>query len=262
MRRFEAYRRVAVVLVLLTVAPLTPRSAGAVAVADPVPLATDCWSSDNGLPVVQSVGLGADEVDVRGGPVRVPVDVQVSDTGGPGPASGISRVSVAVGVPPAPKQSHAEFVTLDLTPVEQSTWSGTVPVPAVGSGRTWSVFKIEVTDEGVPYVALDPEGLGQAHGGAAKNGPSRGSGPSAVAHFPVDTSGSGVSLLDGGGGSSVGNDQPPPGPNPGPNPSPGPSPGPSPAPTPSPSPPPTDTEPPPTDTEPPPTDTDASRTVE
>ena len=117
-------------------------------------------------------------------------------------------------------------------------------------------FKIEVTDEGVPYVALDPEALGQPQGGAAKNRASGESGSSAVALFSVDASGGGVSLV-GGGGSSVGNDpQPPPGPNPGPNPSPDPSPGPSPAPTPSPSPPPTDTEPPPTDTEPPPTDTE------
>ena len=120
-------------------------------------------------------------------------------------------------------------------------------------------FTIGVTDEGVPYVALDPEGLGQAQGGAAKDGASRGSGPSAVAHFSVDTSG-GVLSLVGGEGSSVGNDpQPPPGPNPGPGPSPVPSPGPSPSPTPPPTttePPPTSTEPPPTSTEPPPTTTE------
>ena len=113
-------------------------------------------------------------------------------------------------------------------------------------------FTVGVTDEGVPYVALDPEGLGEAQGGAAKDGASPGSGPSAVALFSVDTSGGFLSLV-GGEGSSVGNDpQPPPGPNPGPGPSPVPSPGPSPSPTP----PPTRTEPPPTSTEPPPTTTD------
>jgi hypothetical protein len=111
---------------------------------------------------------------------------------------------------------------------------------------------VGVTDEGVPYVALDPEGLGEAQGGAAKDGASPGSGPSAVALFSVDTS-EGVLSLVGGEGSSVGNDpQPPPGPNPGPGPSPVPSPGPSPSPTP----PPTRTEPPPTTTDPPPTTTD------
>jgi hypothetical protein len=113
-------------------------------------------------------------------------------------------------------------------------------------------FTVGVTDEGVPYVALDPEGLGEAQGGAAKDGASPGSGPSAVAFFSVDTSG-GVRSLVVGEGSSVGNDpQPPPGPNPGPVPSPVPSPEPSPSPTP----PPTRTEPPPTSTEPPPTTTD------
>jgi hypothetical protein len=113
-------------------------------------------------------------------------------------------------------------------------------------------FTIGVTDEGVTYVALDPEGLGEAQGGSAKDEASPGSGPSAVALFSVDASG-GVLSLVGGEGSSVGNDpEPPPGPNPGPGPSPVPSPGPSPSPTP----PPTRTEPPPTTTEPPPTTTE------
>ena len=119
-------------------------------------------------------------------------------------------------------------------------------------------FTIGVTDEGVPYIGLDPQGLGQAQGGATKDGASGGSGPSAFALFPVDTSG-GVLSIVGGEGSSVGNDpQPPPGPNPGPspNPGPGPSPVPSPGPSPSPTPPPTTTEPPPTSTEPPPTSTE------
>ena len=125
---------------------MPPGSARALAAVDPIPLASDCWSSDNGLPVVSSVQLGATEVDVRHGPVRVPVTVQVDDTGGPGPATGISRVSVVVGVPPAAKQDHAEFLRLDLTQQGPSTWSGTVTVPRVGSGRTWYVFEVDVTD--------------------------------------------------------------------------------------------------------------------
>ena len=120
-------------------------------------------------------------------------------------------------------------------------------------------FTIGVTDDGVPYVALDPEGLGQAQGGAANDRASGENGSSAVALFPLDTS-EGVLSLDGGEGSPVGNDpQPPPGPDPGPDPSPDPSPGPSPSPTPPPTttePPPTSTEPPPTTTEPPPTTTE------
>jgi hypothetical protein len=118
--------------------------------------------------------------------------------------------------------------------------------------RLAEAFTVGVTDAGVPYVALDPQGLEQAQGGAAKDGASHGSGPSAVALFRVDTRGGVLSFI-GGGGSSVGNGpQPPPGPNPGPGPSPVPSPGPSPSPTP----PPTRTEPPPTSTEPPPTTTE------
>lgn len=146
MRRHVARRRAAAGLVLMTLASLAPGSARALGAVDAVPLATDCWSSDNGLPVVSSVRFGATEVDVRHGPVLVPVTVQVEDTGGPGPATGISRVSVAVGVPPAPKQDHAEFVGLELSQVGASTWSGTVTVPAVGSGLSWSVFEVHATD--------------------------------------------------------------------------------------------------------------------
>jgi hypothetical protein len=144
-------------------------------------------------------------------------------------------------------------------------WSiGLVVLLVIGPGSAprslGGAFTIEVTDEGVPYVALDPQGLEQAQGGAIKaDGASGGSSSSAVALFPVDTSG-GVLSLVGGGGSSAGNDpQPPPGPKPGPGPSPVPSPGPSPSPTPPPTstePPPTSTEPPPTSTEPPPTSTE------
>jgi hypothetical protein len=116
-------------------------------------------------------------------------------------------------------------------------------------------FTVGVTDEGVPFVALDPEGLGKAaQGGAANDGASRGSGPSPVPLFSVDTSG-GVLTFVGGEGSPVGSDpQPPPGPDPGPGPNPGP--GPSPGPSPSPTPPPNGTQPPPTSTDPPPTTTD------
>jgi hypothetical protein len=141
-----AHRRVLASLALLSLAALTGGPAKAFAAADPVPLATDCWSNDNGLPLVSSVQLGATDVDVRRGPVPVPVTVQVEDTGGPGPATGISRVSVAVGVPPAAKQDHVEIVRLDLEPVDTTTWSGTVTIPGVGSGRTWSVFEVRATD--------------------------------------------------------------------------------------------------------------------
>ena len=50
-------------------------------------------------------------------------------------------------------------------------------------GLLGEAFTVRVTDEGVP-VALDPEGLEQAQGGAAKKTASRASGRSAVRSLP------------------------------------------------------------------------------
>ena len=66
-------------------------------------------------------------------------------------------------------------------------------------------FTVGVTDEGVPYVALDPEGLGQGQDGAPKDGGSSESDSSAVPVFFVDTSGDVLSFI-GVEGSSVGSD--------------------------------------------------------
>jgi hypothetical protein len=109
-------------------------------------------------------------------------------------------------------------------------------------------FTVEVDESGQPYVALDPQALGD--GGSTKAG---GRAP-AVPLFAVAAGADVFSFVP------VGDPQPPPGPSPGPDPSPAPSPGPSPSPTPT-SPPPTTTEPPPTTTEPPPTTTEPPPTT-
>jgi hypothetical protein len=117
-------------------------------------------------------------------------------------------------------------------------------------------FTVEVDESGRPYVALDPQAIGNDQPTSAGGG---GDVDASVPLFAVAASGGVFSLVPVD-GSVGGNDpQTPPGPSPGPDPSPGPSPGPSPPPTTEP--PPTTTEPPPTTTEPPPTATEPPPTT-
>ena len=54
-----------------------------------------CWPTDHGFPVIDSVTVTPDDVDVTADDVSVTVSVTAHDTGGPGAASGIQRVSAA-----------------------------------------------------------------------------------------------------------------------------------------------------------------------
>ena len=87
-------------------------------------------------------------------------------------------------------------------------------------------FTVQVSDSGVPYVAIDPDAVGQSGSEPTQaNGspPGRGrGGPSPILLFPL------------GGNLTFGGESPPPGGTPGPSPDPQPKPGPSPSPSPTP----------------------------
>jgi len=127
---------------LATVAPVAgPLQPAVASVA-----VNDCWSTDNGLPRVSSVALGATAADSRDGPVEVPVSVRVSDTGGPGPATGVAEVRVSLGQPPVPKIG-AKGVVVDLSPAGGDDWAGVAVVPRWGEGQqTWRVWAVRVVD--------------------------------------------------------------------------------------------------------------------
>ncbi|MGN6574922.1 MAG: hypothetical protein ACTHKG_04485 [Nocardioides sp.] len=83
-----------------------------------------CVNPDNGVPVVEDVALSSAAVDVTDAARSVDVTMQVADTAGPGPASGVWHVSAALappgGVPELP---------VDLERVAGTTWSARVTVP-------------------------------------------------------------------------------------------------------------------------------------
>jgi hypothetical protein len=94
----------------------------------------DCHSTDNGDPVLTSISLSPDVVDVSAGPAHVDITARASDTGGPGPASGVRSVSVEM--PEAPG-SDVGFRDVRLSRDGSSgTWTGSMDIPrGSGAGR-------------------------------------------------------------------------------------------------------------------------------
>jgi hypothetical protein len=113
---------VALTTCLVGLLPAT-HSVSATGPEPPVAL-NDCVSSDNGDPVVTSLNVEPRTLRVRLKPATATVTVTAEDTGGPGPATGLRSVGVAIteGVNPLGR-------TFPLQPAGGNTWRGTVVVP-------------------------------------------------------------------------------------------------------------------------------------
>jgi hypothetical protein len=111
-----------------------------------VPL-SDCFSSDHGGQMLTGLWLSDSVVDVRRRQRIVHVTGTATDTGGPGPAAGIKRFSVAVG-----EMGEDYDVSLTGTRLRQDVdgmWRGTLTIPR-GIHRTeWplSVFLSDIEDD-------------------------------------------------------------------------------------------------------------------
>jgi hypothetical protein len=108
-----------------------------------------CWSTDNGQPVLDSMSFSPTTVDTSTGPVPVTVTVHAHDTGGPGPATGIRRVSMAFradnadsGTPVSPD------LRTRLRPSGPGTWTGTVVVPG-GANARYDAYPVIVDRAGL-----------------------------------------------------------------------------------------------------------------
>ncbi len=145
----------------LIISLATPAAAG-IRATDSVEL-SDCWSTDHGRPVLLAVQLGATSVDVTEGPVDVPVRVQVSDTGGPGPASGVASVTVDVGTEAIPKIG-GDLLTVHLSPAaEPGWWTGVMSVPQWRVTKpTWSVLAVRITDHAGQSLLVGQQALSAA----------------------------------------------------------------------------------------------------
>jgi hypothetical protein len=96
---------------------------------------------DTGDPTLQDLRYSPGSVDARGGSRNVTFTVTARDTGGPGPASGITYGFVSLSSP--------DFTRSAYTALEQrsaGTWVGTVSIPRWTHGGVWRVNTLGLGD--------------------------------------------------------------------------------------------------------------------
>jgi len=111
--------------------------------ADPVALHY-CWSPDNGDPVLHSLTITPQVVDMRHHPVDVVITADAEDTGGPGAPSGISNIYL--GVTDDHDFSLARSKEVALHRVSGTTWSGKLTLrPWIRDGG-WHIWVAAAED--------------------------------------------------------------------------------------------------------------------
>ncbi len=122
------------------------------AIASPV---NDCHSTDNGDPTLTSISLSPDVVDVSAGPARIDITATASDTGGPGPASGVRSVSVEM--PEAPG-GDVGFRDIRLSRDGSSgTWTGSMDIPQGSQAGRLRISQAFVHDQARQLQWYGPE---------------------------------------------------------------------------------------------------------
>ena len=132
---------------LAAVAALAVGTAGVVALsAGPAAAApvNNCWSHDNGDPVLAGLSATPDPVDVTGGDAPLTLAVEASDTGGPGQPSGVHSVTVVLGSASRPRVSTGQ---VRLQPATGDQWEATTTLPEATAAGTWKVHEVSLVDD-------------------------------------------------------------------------------------------------------------------
>ena len=154
------------VLAACLIAPATAlTTAGPAAAAVPL---SGCASSDNGLPTVTAATVTPSVVSTSTRPGAVDVSATVTDTGGPGPASGVAQVFVQL-VGPAGRQLPER--PLRMAPSGAEAWAAQVAIPVGTSPGTWLPVLVAVDVAGNSTTArldgdTDPTAELEVHGTA------------------------------------------------------------------------------------------------
>jgi hypothetical protein len=153
-RRLVAFVTAAVTGGTLVVTGLTVVAPATAAPAVPL---SDCVSSDNGDPVLSGLTISTHHLDIRRKARTVTFRVAVTDSGGPGPASGIAAVSVDLV---APQDSSARGVVLH--PTTDGGWTAVKRYRpgALGIRGTWQAT-VSVRDKAGNITTARPADLMQ-----------------------------------------------------------------------------------------------------
>lgn len=135
----------------------TPTATGATTPSRVVTHVNDCWSTDKVPPVVDSLVTTPSSVDTDAGPAPVRLTVAAHDVGGPGPASGVGRVT-ALLEPGTATTGHtfgSELQT-ELTLGSDGLWHGAVTLPQ-GTNAVYSARIFAQDNSGVGTLSVqDP----------------------------------------------------------------------------------------------------------
>jgi hypothetical protein len=113
--------------------------AGPAGPASAAPL-SNCYSDDNGSPVLDDIALSTDLVDVTTGPQSIGGTVLAHDTGGPGTATGIRTIELRTDAP------VGAAVTVKLTSQDGQTWVGDLVIPRWTAPGTWQITAVYLVD--------------------------------------------------------------------------------------------------------------------
>jgi hypothetical protein len=106
----------------------------------------DCHSTDNGDPSLDSLTLSPASVDVRTGARRIRFTATASDTGGPGPASGVAKVWLYAQNRYWGNKNPIRYEAAHLEPRDNGTWVGSMTIPRWTSSGSWVVLYASVSD--------------------------------------------------------------------------------------------------------------------
>ncbi|MGZ8735474.1 MAG: hypothetical protein ACXW1M_09835 [Acidimicrobiia bacterium] len=109
--------------------------------ASPEPHALLTGTHENGDPALQDLRYSPGSVNVLGGSKNVTFTVTARDTGGPGPASGITYGFVSLS---SPDFTRSAYTTLERR--SAGTWVGTVAIPRWTHGGVWNVNTLGLGD--------------------------------------------------------------------------------------------------------------------
>jgi hypothetical protein len=117
-----------------------------------------CWPTDNTNPSLNQLTLSAGTIDVTAGAKTLTLRALISDSGGPGPASGVSGATVTLAPPGA-----GNAMSIRLDPAKKKFhWVGRVTLPRGSVDGAWRVSTVFLSDKAFNTTSYSYDDLAAA----------------------------------------------------------------------------------------------------
>jgi hypothetical protein len=139
--------------------------AGWPAVGAPAPVSGErripvnsCWPSDNTNPSLNQLTLSSGSIDVTAEAKTLTVRALISDSGGPGPASGVSGATVTLSPPAA-----GDPISIRMDPAKKKFhWVGRLTLPRGSVDGAWRVTTVFLSDKAFNTTSYSYDDLAAA----------------------------------------------------------------------------------------------------